>query len=68
MQRRAILLFVLLAVLALFYASVARKSMPAISAGNKAQVQMLNRLDEQVLGEVGAQAAAADSEQDSAGD
>ena len=68
MQRRAILLLVLLGVLALFYASVTRKSVPTISAGNKAQVQLLNRLDEQVLGTVGAEPEAADSDQDSSGD
>lgn len=53
MQRRAILLLVLLGVLALFYASVTRKSVPAITAEQQTQTRTLNQLDEQVLGKVG---------------
>jgi hypothetical protein len=61
MQRRAFLLFVLLAVLALFYSSIAQRSMPGIAARQKAQTEAFDQLDEQVLGRAGADA-------DSAGD
>jgi hypothetical protein len=44
-------LFILFVVLAVFYASITRQNVPAISAKQKAQTDMLNQLDEQVLGE-----------------
>jgi hypothetical protein len=56
MQRRAFLLFVLLAVLALFYSSIAQRSMPGIAARQKAQTEAFDQLDEQVLGRAGADA------------
>ncbi len=46
MHRRAILLLVLLLVLAVFYSTVVRQSMPDIKARQKAQTEMLNNLDE----------------------
>jgi hypothetical protein len=59
MQRRAFLLLVLLAVMAAFYASIARQSVPAISASQKAQTESLNQLDERVLGKPGLATGAA---------
>jgi hypothetical protein len=50
-QRRVFLLFILFIVLAVFYASITRQSLPAISTEQKAQTDMLNQLDEQVLGQ-----------------
>lgn len=49
MQRRAFLLLVLLLSLALFYFSVARQSMPKITAKQKEQTELLEQLDERVL-------------------
>lgn len=48
-QRRAILLLILLVVLALFYASVTLDRVPDIVSSQKAQTDQFNRLDEQVL-------------------
>ena len=53
MQRRAILLLILLAALVLFYASVALERAPTIISGQKAQTEQLNELDERVFGEPG---------------
>lgn len=52
MQRRAILLFVLLVVLAVLYATVTRDNIPAITAEQEAQTKALEQLDEEVLGKV----------------
>ena len=49
MQRRAILLFILFAVLAVFYASVSGRSVPEIMAEQKAQTEMFEQLDQRVL-------------------
>jgi hypothetical protein len=54
MQRREILLVVLLAMLVLLYASIAADRAPGIIAGQKAQAERLNELDEEVLGAPGA--------------
>ena len=51
MQRRTILLFILFAALALFYASVANRSVPDVIARQKAQTEMFEQLDEHVLGQ-----------------
>jgi hypothetical protein len=59
MQRRAFLFLVLLAVLALFYASIAQRSMSGFSARQKAQTEAQAQLDERVLGSAGADAETA---------
>ena len=49
MQRRVILLFVLFLFTAVFYSTVIRQNLPDIKAKQRAQTEMLNSLDEQVL-------------------
>ena len=49
-QRREILLIVLLAVLVLLYASITADRGSGIIAGQKAQAERLNDLDDEVLG------------------
>jgi len=53
MQRRAILLFILFAVLAALYASVSGRSASQVMATQKAQAEMLEKLDEHVLEQSG---------------
>jgi len=48
MHRRAILMFILFLVVALFYNSVIQQNMPDIQAKQKAQTEMLNNLDGRV--------------------
>ena len=50
MQRRAILLLVLLGVLVLFYIVVSGRSMTGIAARQKSQTATLEQLDERALG------------------
>ena len=54
-QRREILLIVLLAVLVLLFASITADRGSGIIAGQKAQAERLNDLDEEVLGAPGAE-------------
>ena len=46
MQTRLILLFVLFLVMSLFYGTVVQQSMPNIEAKQKAQIELLNTMDE----------------------
>lgn len=46
MQPRVYLLFILFVVLAAFYASVTRESVPEMAAKQHAQTEMFNQLDE----------------------
>lgn len=52
MQRRVILLFVLLLVVALFYKAVIGQNMPDIEVKQKVQTEMLDNLDERVLSQL----------------
>ena len=52
MQRRAILLFVFFLVVTLFYSTVIRQNMPDIETIQKAQTEMLNKLDERALSQI----------------
>jgi hypothetical protein len=49
MQRRVILLFILFVVLAGFYASVTRTSMPALTGKQKAQTEQFNQIEQVVV-------------------
>jgi hypothetical protein len=53
MWRREILLMAPLAMLVLLYASIAADPAPGIIAGQKAQAERLNELDDEVLGAPG---------------
>jgi len=56
MQRRAILLLVLLGVLVLFYVVASGRSMTGIAARQKSQTATLEQLDERALGDPGREA------------
>ena len=56
MQRRAILLLVLLGVLVLFYMVASSRSMTGIAARQESQTATLEQLDERALGDPGREA------------
>jgi len=49
MKMRVYLLFILLLVVVVFYASVVRENVPVITSKQQAQTERLNRLDESAL-------------------
>lgn len=49
MQQRVILLFVLFVVLAAFYASVSRQSVPVITQKQRAQTELFDEMDANAL-------------------